>query len=229
MCNILNDINWTSFLIVIAILAVLALIFTVLILIVAKVCAVNEDPKIAQVQEKLSGANCGGCGFAGCADFAKALVEGRAEVNNCAATSKENKQKIAEILGVAVAETEPMVAVVKCIGTPDVAGKKYEYIGIETCDAKAAYFGGDKICPSGCLGNGSCVKACVFDAMHLENGVAKCNQTNCTACKSCVKTCPKHLIELIPKSAKVFVACSSNCKGKDVMNACKAGCIGCGL
>ena len=98
--NLLAEINWESFGIVLAILAVLALFFTVLILVVNKFCAVEEDPRIGQVAEKLSGANCGGCGFAGCADFAKALVEGRASVSNCAATSAENKALIGEILGV---------------------------------------------------------------------------------------------------------------------------------
>ncbi len=226
---LLNSVNWNNLLIVLAILAVLAIVFTVLILLVSKFCAVEEDPKIGQVSEKLAGANCGGCGYAGCADFAKALVEGRATIDGCSATSKENKAVIASILGVETKETQPMTAVVKCCGNADLTTLQFEYVGLKTCEALNACAGGDKVCKNGCLGEGSCALVCKFNAMSVENGLAKCNSDNCTACGACVKTCPKHIIELIPKSAKVYVACSSNCKGKEVMSACKVGCIGCGL
>ena len=36
---------------------------------------VYEDPRIAQVQEVLPGANCGGCGYPGCAGFAGVATE----------------------------------------------------------------------------------------------------------------------------------------------------------
>lgn len=227
--NLLSSINWTSFLIVLAILAVLCIVFTVLILVVNKFCAVEENPKIGEVSENLSGANCGGCGFAGCADFAKALVEGRADISACAATSNDNKKKIASILGAEVKDSKPMMAVVKCVGGEGVAKKKFDYIGINTCEAKSSVQGGDKVCSYACQGEGDCELACKFNAMNLNNGVAKVNKNNCTACGVCVKTCPKKIIELIPQSAKVFVACSSKCKGKDVMAGCTAGCIACGL
>lgn len=227
--NLLSSINWNSVLIVLGILAALAIVFTILILLVNKFCAVKEDPKIALVAEKLAGANCGGCGYAGCADFAKAVVEGKASIDGCAATSKENRAEIASILGVSAAETEPMMAVVHCGGDNANATKQFEYIGLKTCDALSACNGGDKLCKSGCLGEGACALACKFNAMGVSDGLAQCNSDNCTACKACVNTCPKKLISLIPKKAKVYVACSSNCKGKEVMSACKAGCIGCGL
>lgn len=229
MFNLLRPINWAGFGFVMLILAVLALLFTVLILVISKYCAVNEDPKIAEVSENLSGANCGGCGFAGCSDFAKALVEGRADISSCSATSKENKAKIGEILGVIVNETIPMVAVVKCAGTNDVAGKKFDYVGNSGCDKKVSYFGGDKLCEYGCLGDGTCALKCVNGAILTDNGIAKIDKSLCGGCGSCVNACPKHVIELIPKTASVYVACSSKCKGKDVMSACKVGCIGCSL
>ena len=112
--NLLNSINWGSFGIVLAILAVLAIIFTILILVINKFCAVEEDPKIGMIASNLSGANCGGCGFAGCADFAKALVEGRAQIGSCSATASENKQIIAQILGQTVEDNEPMISVIMC-------------------------------------------------------------------------------------------------------------------
>lgn len=227
--NILANVNWSSFGIVMLLLSALAVIFTVLILVVHKFCAVSEDPLIGEVQDKLSGANCGGCGFAGCSDFAKAVVEGRADVSSCAATSKENKATIAKLLGKEVVDEEPKIAVVRCAGETDKTNKKFTYIGNKSCEALACYFGGDKTCSFACLGGGSCEKACKFDSVHVENGVAKTDKDTCTACGACAKACPKHVIDLIPKSAPVYVACSSKCKGKDVMDGCKVGCIGCGL
>lgn len=227
--NLLAEINWGSFGIVLAILAALALFFTVLILLVNKFCAVEEDPRISQVSEKLSGANCGGCGFAGCADFAKALVEGRTTVSNCAATSAENKALISEILGVTAEAGEPTVAVVKCAGGFNETVKRFNYVGNAGCESINQCMGGDKICAKGCLGGGSCVEACKFEAISVTDGVAKTDAKLCVACGACVKKCTKKIIELIPKRAKVYVACSSECRGKDVMSACKVGCIGCGL
>ncbi len=229
MINLLAPINWSSLLIVLGILAVLSIVFTLLILLVGKVCKVEEDERIGQVQEKLSGANCGGCGFAGCADFAKALVENRAEMNACASTSKENKTQIGKILGVAVGDSEPKMAVVKCSGDKDTAGKMFEYVGNLSCEAKNTAFNGDKICNFACLSGGSCALVCTADAIETNNGVAKVDKRLCGGCSACAKACPKKIIELIPRSASVFVACSSKCKGKEVLTACKVGCIGCGL
>ena len=229
MINLLAPINWSSLFIVLGILAVLSIVFTLLILLVGKVCKVEEDERIAKVQENLSGANCGGCGFAGCADFAKALVEGRAEMNACASTSKDGKAKIGEILGVAVCDSIPMVAVVKCSGDNETANKMFEYVGNYSCEAKNSAFNGDKTCNFACLSGGSCSLVCTAEAITTKNGVAKIDKRLGGGCSACVKACPKKIIELVPRSASVFVACSSKCKGKEVLTACKVGCIGCGL
>ena len=227
--NILASINWQNFGLVIIILAVVSLIFTILILLVNKLCVVEEDPKIEQISDKLAGANCGGCGFAGCSDFAKALVEGRADVNGCSATSSDSKKAIASILGVAVEDLGPMVAVIKCLGETDVSKNKFDYVGGKTCQMQNIVAGGPKICSSACLGGGDCSHVCLGHGVTVKNNLSTTDRNACVGCGACVKKCPKHIIELIPRSAKVYVACSSKCKGKEVMNACSKGCIGCGL
>lgn len=227
--NLLAKINWQGFSYVLLILAVLAIVFTVLIIIVNKFCKVEEDPKVATVKENLAGANCGGCGFKGCADFANALVNGKAELSACPVTDKTSKEKIATALGIDCGDTTPLMAVVKCAGGKDIAVDKFNYVGAPSCEAKNILFGGDKKCSFGCLGGGDCVASCSENGVKIDNDVAVIDSNSCIACGSCVRTCPKKIIELIPKSAKVYVACSSKCKGKEVMESCKVGCIGCGL
>ena len=230
MLNILlaSSINVNKLLIVLAIVAVLAIVFAALIVLVSKLCFVKEDERIPAVSEQLAGANCGGCGYAGCADYAKALVEGKAELGACGATSNENKQVIADILGLPFVAGAKTFAVVKCAGG-DNAKNKFEYIGNKSCTAQIAYMGGAKICPEGCLGEGTCAVACAEGGIKVINGVAVIDKDLCVSCGACIKKCPKNLIELIPTSAVVYVACSTKCRGKDVMGACSVGCIGCGL
>ena len=225
---LLQSVNINTILIVIAIVAVLAIIFAVFIVLVSKLCAVKEDEKAKAIAEHLAGANCGGCGYAGCSDFAKALSEGKAEIKGCGPTPNENKAEIAKILGVPFSASAATYAVVKCSGGAHCKDK-FEYVGNQSCDAQSAFMGGKKVCPQGCLGNGSCTLVCPFHALEVVDGVAVANKALCEACGLCVKKCPKNLVALIPKSSKVYVACSTTCRGKDVINACTAGCIGCGL
>lgn len=228
MNNLLTSINWQTFGIVLGVMAILAVIFAVLIVLVSKLCAVKEDEKAAAIAEKLAGANCGGCGYAGCADFAKALAEGRANINGCGPTPKENKKEIAKILGCEIDDEEEKFAVVKCRGGENCKDR-FEYVGNKDCKAQSNFAGGNKACSFGCLGGGTCEKTCPNNGICVSNGIAKTDKALCDACGLCAKNCPKHLIEFIPKSAKVYVACNTNCRGKDVMNACSVGCIGCGL
>ena len=225
---LLKPIDTNSLLIVILIVAVLAVIFAVLIVLVSKLCAVVEDEKAKAVSEKLAGANCGGCGYAGCADFAKALSEGKANLCSCGATSNENKAEIAQILGIPFSATAEVFAVVKCAGGIN-AKDKYNLVGNDGCSAQIGYMNGKKICPEGCLGGGDCSACCPEQGVIVKNGVAMTDKALCQGCGACVLKCPKNLIELIPKTAKIYVACSTKCKGKEVMNACSVGCIGCGL
>ena len=225
---LLRPINTQTLLIIIAIVAVLAIVFATLIVLVSKLCFVKEDERIAQTSDLLAGANCGGCGYAGCADYAKALVEGKASLCDCNATSNESKEKIAQILDIPFCASNPQIAVVKCAGGNN-AKDKFNYVGNRGCDNQILVLGGKKVCPEGCLGDGTCVTACPENGVSLVNGVAVVDKTMCEACGACVRKCPKNLIEFIPKDAKIYVACSTKCRGKDVMNACSVGCIGCGL
>lgn len=224
----LNSINWTTVGIVIAIVAVIAVVFAILIVTVSKLCTVKEDERVGKITENLAGANCGGCGFAGCADFAKAIVEGKADISMCGATGNEGKAKIAEIMGVTFSKSEPTFAVVKCNGGIN-CNDKYQFVGNADCVAQINYMGGKKQCPDGCLGGGSCVAVCKYGALGLNDGVAKVDKSLCESCGACVRKCPKHIIEFIPKSAKVYIACSTHCKGKEAMGNCKASCIACGM
>lgn len=225
---LLNPINFSTLLYVLLIIGVLAILFASLIMFVSKACAVEEDERENQIKENLAGANCGGCGYKGCADFAKALIEGKASLCDCGATPNENKEQIAKVLNIEFSASSPLFAVVKCAGGIN-AKDKFNYVGNEDCVAKNSTMGGNKICSSACLGGGTCAKACSENGISIKNELACTSKDLCSACGACAKSCPKGIIELIPKSAKVYVACSSNCKGKDVLSACSVGCIGCGL
>ena len=225
---LLASINWSTFGLVVGIVAGIAIVFGILITVVSKLCAVNEDERISKVQEHLAGANCGGCGYAGCGDYAKALVEGKATLSDCNATDGDSKSEIASILGIEFGGSEPMIAVIKCAGG-DNAPDKYKYLGVEGCVMQAGLVGGRKVCSDGCLGNGDCAVACQYNGITFDGGVGSIDKSLCEGCGACARACPKHLIELIPKRAKVYVACSTKCVGKVAMSNCKVSCIGCGL
>ena len=190
---------------------------------------VKTDERIEAVREALPGNNCGGCGYPGCDGVAEAIVNGSAPVTACPVGGMEVAREIGKIMGEEVAETVRMTAFVRCGGTCDKTRNNYAYTGVENC-AMMAYVpgGGPKSCAFGCLGFGSCVKACQFDAIHIVNGVALVDRERCKACGACVKACPRGLIELIPYTENgCHVQCASKDKGKAVMDSCDAGCIGC--
>ena len=171
-----------------------------------------------------------GCGYAGCSGLAAAIVKGEAEVGGCPVGGAPVAAKVGEIMGIEAGAAVRKVAFVKCAGTCEKAKQDYEYFGEEDC-AMAGFVpgGGAKSCSYGCLGFGSCVKACPFDAVHIVNGIAVVDAEACKACGKCIAACPKHLIELVPYEAKHKVQCASKGKGKEVMAACSVGCIGCKL
>lgn len=225
---LLKDINFNTLLIVIGVVAVLSIVFAVLIVLVSKLCYVKTDERVDAVSQHLAGANCGGCGYAGCGDYAKALVEGKATLSACGATSNEAKEEIAQILGLPFEASEKKLAVIRCNGGKN-ALDKFQYVGNEGCGAKNLLLGGNKVCSTACLGGGSCAVVCTNHAINVVEGVAVVDRSICGGCGACVNACPKNVVELSPASAKVYVACATKCKGKDVMGACKVGCIGCGL
>ncbi|MCR4908312.1 MAG: RnfABCDGE type electron transport complex subunit B [Lachnospiraceae bacterium] len=192
--------------------------------------AVEVDEREEKILSALPGANCGGCGQAGCAAMAHSIVEGNSPVNGCPVGGEAVAAQIAEIMGQKVEKTEPMAAFVKCSGTCSAAKTKYEYTGVLDCKYVAMTPGkGPKACSFGCLGGGTCVRVCAFDAIHIVDGIAVVDTEKCKACGKCVENCPQHLIELKPVKNKYAVGCSSKDKGPAVMKVCTAGCIGCGL
>ena len=191
---------------------------------------VEVDPREEAVLGVLPGNNCGGCGYAGCSGLAAAIAKGEAPVGQCPVGGDPVAAKVAEIMGVEAGAGVKKVAFVKCAGTCEKANVDYDYSGVQDCVAMSFVpNGGPKSCNYGCLGYGTCVKACPFDAIHVVDGVAQVDVKKCKACGKCVVACPKNLIELVPYDAAHFVKCSSKDKGKDVMKACSVGCIGCHL
>lgn len=191
---------------------------------------VDVDEKEEAILAALPGNNCGGCGFPGCSGLAAAIAKKEAPVNACPVGGEPVGKVIAGIMGVEAEATKRMTAFVKCQGDCDKVTLDYDYTGIEDCRMLSFVpNGGAKSCNYGCLGYGSCVQACPFDAIHVENGVALVDKEKCKACGKCVEVCPKHLIELIPYDAAYTVACSSEDKGPVTMKDCTAGCIGCQL
>lgn len=190
--------------------------------------AVEVDEREVAVRAELPGNNCGGCGFPGCDGLAAAIAKGEAPVNACPVGGSACADKIAAIMGQEVGDSVRMTAYVKCTGDCEKTTTNYKYSGVEDCEMLGFIpGGGPKTCNHGCLGYGSCVKACQFDAIHIINGIAVVDKEACKACGKCISVCPKQLIELIPYEQKVMVGCNSKDKGKAVMSACKVGCIGC--
>jgi len=193
----------------------------------ARFLGVHEDPRIEQITELLPGANCGGCGYAGCADYARAIVLEGAAINLCAPSGEDMLRKLADLLGVQAEAQEKKVAIVLCGGSDAQAGRSFLYNGVADCAAAHAVAGGDKLCRYGCLGYGSCVRACPVGAIELRDRLAVVHPELCIGCGACVRACPRGLIQLVPVSRHIHVLCSSKDKGPAVKKACKVGCIGC--
>ena len=210
--------------------AAVGLFIGVFLGVAGKKFAVEVDEKEVAVREALPGNNCGGCGYPGCDGLAAAIAKGEAPVNGCPVGGEPVGKVIAAIMGQEVVETARQVAYVKCAGTCEKTKDNYEYTGVEDCTmVQFVPDGGAKSCSHGCLGFGTCVKACPFGAISIKNGIAVVDKEKCKACSKCIAACPKHLIELVPYDAKHVVACSSRDKGPVTMKACQTGCIGCGL
>ena len=217
-----------SVLIPAAVLGGMGLFFGLLLAVSSKVFHVDQDPRIAEITDTLPGANCGGCGYAGCSNLASAIVEGKAPVSSCPVGGAAVAQKIAAIMGVEAGDVAKMVAHVNCRGGLN-AHRKYEYAGLSDCMAASKVAGGPLDCTYGCLGYGSCVQACRYGALHIENGVAVVDAKKCVACGQCVAACPRHLISIVSAKQDVFVSCSSHLRGAELRRICNIGCIGCML
>ena len=193
---------------------------------VAKKFAVETDPRIEEVTAMLPGVNCGGCGFAGCADFAKAVVAAKAEPGLCPVSSAEAVAMIGKFMGVSASAKAPQVAVVFCGGN-DRQSQRINYNGINDCLSATLVASGGKACGYGCLGYGSCAAACPFGAIQMNLGLAIIHPEICTGCGKCISVCPKKLIRLVPAAAAVHIFCSAKAKPASKRKLCKVSCIVC--
>ena len=215
-------------------LAAIGVLAAIVLFFISKKFHVEEDPRIEQIVELLPGANCGGCGFAGCKNLAETMIQrGTMEGCTCPSNTKEKNQQIAAILGTEAADSTPMVAIVRCQGNCENAPAKVNYDGTTSCFLANSIFSGENFCPNGCLGCGDCTKACNFGAISIDpvTNLPVVDETQCVGCGACAKTCPRGVIEIRPKGLKdrrVYVACNNKEKGAMAMKNCKASCIGCG-
>ena len=214
------------------VLGLIALLAAAILYVISRKFSVEEDPRIDQVSDLLPGANCGGCGFAGCRNFAEACVKDMAG-KYCTAGGSAVMDKVSSLLGAKADAQEPKVAVVRCAGSSQCRPKTSNYEGARTCAIEASTCGGDTGCAFGCLGLGDCVKACKFGCIKISEatGLPEIDEDKCTACGACAKACPRMVIELRKKSLKfrkVYVSCVNKDKGPVAKKACSSACIGCG-
>lgn len=220
--------NITAIILAAATVGVVGLVVGFLLVTAGEKFKVEVNEKEEAVRAELPGNNCGGCGYPGCDGLAAAIAKWEAPVNGCPVGGAPVAAKISAVMGVEAGESVKKVAFVKCAGDCEHAQDKAVYYGLEDCRQAAVVPGrGAKKCTNGCMGFGSCVKVCQFDAIHVVNGVAVVDRKKCVACGKCVAVCPNGLITLIPDSAEYVVQCNSQEKGKAVKEACSAGCLGC--
>ncbi|MGQ9630197.1 MAG: RnfABCDGE type electron transport complex subunit B [bacterium] len=205
----------------------MGLVFGLGLGVAARFLGVKVDPRVERVLEALPGSNCGACGYAGCTAAAEAIVGGKAEPNICAPGGELSARKIGQALGVSVQMKEKMIAKIRCAPL-GLAEKRFEYFGVDDCRAAALVEGGWTKCTYACLGFGTCIKACKFDAIYIDDlGRVIIDEEKCTGCGMCVEICPRDVIEMVPQNNKVVVLCSSHDKGGFVRKVCDVGCTGC--
>ncbi len=219
--------DFNMILIAALIVAGIGLVIGLILAIASIIMAVPVDEKVEALTEALPGANCGACGYSGCAGYAKALAEGSAKNGACAPGGNDCAKVLAEILGQEAASIERKVAVVRCMGSRDNTEDKMLYQGIKSCAAAMSIHGGVGTCSFGCMGLGDCESACPYGAISICNGVAHVDSDLCKACAMCVSVCPKNIIAIVPYKTQAIVRCSSRDKGAVAKKACKAACIGC--
>lgn len=221
--------NWTVIVFALGVMGVLGAVFGVVLSIADKMFSVEADERAGAIREAVAGANCGACGYAGCDAFAEAVARGEAPVTGCGPAGAKGASAIAAIMGVAAGPVEERkVARVFCQGTCEAAKDRYAYEGLESCALAATMAGGPKECASACLGLGDCLRACPFDAIEMQNGIAKIYVDKCVACGKCIPACPRKIIHFTPAEDVVFVACQNHDSPKAARSACTKACISCG-
>lgn len=210
------------------VIAVLGLILGICLSIADKKLAVEKDEKLIALEASMPGANCGGCGYAGCSAYAEAVFNGEAKPGLCSPGGDALAKKMGEILGVEVTVNQRMVAFVHCKGNPEHTTTDFEYKGLEDCNAASLLQGGPVGCKEGCLHLGSCIKVCPVGAISKDsNGDVVVDKEKCIACGKCTQVCPNNVIKMVPYDAQYIVACNNHLPGGKVKKVCSVGCIGC--
>lgn len=205
----------------------LGLVSGILLAIASKAFAVESDPKIDEISNTLPSANCGACGYAGCADYADAIVTKGEKTNLCKPGGAKTSEKISEIMGVDATAFVPETAFVHCNGNCENTKREFGFAGVSSCAAAKRYYGGAQSCKFGCIGLGDCINVCEKNAISISDGIAVIDKSLCHACRKCIKICPNNLISLIPITKHYSVKCLSQDNGKQTKAVCKKGCIGC--
>ncbi len=214
-------------------LAVTGALSAVILYFVSQKFKVEEDPRIDEVFQALPSANCGGCGYAGCRNFAEAIVaSGSLDNFYCPVGGANTMLAVGNIMGLTAEEKAPVIAVLRCSGSIQNAVPKIQFDGISSCKFANNLNAGERRCPHGCLGLGDCERACKFDALHVdkETGLPVISDDKCVACEACAKACPRNIIEMRPKGKKdrrIYVSCINEEKGAQAIKNCKTACIGC--
>lgn len=207
----------------------LGLVTATVLAIASRVFYVEEDPRVEAVMDALPGANCGGCGYAGCEGYAVAVVnDPEIPANKCCAGGESVSIAVGELTGKTVGAAEPLRSFRRCDKVHGEVAMRYDYQGVPSCAAAALLFEGAYACRFSCLGYGDCVEVCPFEAITVSDGLSYINWNKCIGCGLCVPACPRNSLELIPLRSRVSIFCSTKDKLKAVMEVCKAGCINCG-
>ena len=151
-------------------------------------------------------------------------MAGTSAPNSCVAAGPEVAQAIASIMGVEIKAVEPDIALPGCYFGVQHADTKYTYNGLDDCRAVALLGGGMKVCTIGCLGLGTCARACPFGAISMgANNLPIVDEKKCTGCGTCERVCPKHIINLSSVTRRIIreyttEECTTPCQ-----RACPAG------
>ena len=219
----------TGYVLPILFFAAIGAVIGILLTAASKIFYVKTDKTVSDITDALPGANCGGCGYSGCAGYAKAVASGEAPPDLCKPGGAEAAARIGEILGIEVEAGEREAAFVRCNGNCSATKDKFTYIGTRSCAAVERFYNGSGECRARCHGMGDCAKVCESGAISVLNGIAVVDTQKCIACGKCVKVCPNKLIVLVRESQRYMVRCYSPDNGRQTRLICKNGCISCGI